>query len=257
MAFWGFWNYIHYVTKDKDVFRSHMFVVKCPAIYKLNTTITKDYYPLIDLDFINGKLPYDEYIAQIDKTKWYPTAHNQVVTINSICQCGPYVPKLDNLKYSSWELNYRYKFYFKWGGPQAENPPVDDPKTQGIWNPTSINQKSIQIEDPKKQATENMFHDWDIRRGFITQSALKRMQQNFETDSIVQSDDAEPATKRRKIGKEIPNLQEQEEKRKNVSSHSAKAIPPKKKSRHSSSTSTSSTSSRESSSNTSSTSSQS
>nr|UHK04829.1 MAG: ORF1 [Torque teno midi virus] len=214
MAFWGFWNYIHYVTKDKDVFRSHMFVVKCPAIYKLNTTITKDYYPLVDLDFINGKLPYDEYIAQIDKTKWYPTAHNQVVTINSICQCGPYVPKLDNLKYSSWELNYRYKFYFKWGGPQAENPPVDDPKTQGIWNPTSINQKSIQIEDPKKQATENMFHDWDIRRGFITQSALKRMQQNFETDSVIQSDDAEPATKRRKIGKEIPNLQEQEEKTK-------------------------------------------
>nr|UHK04187.1 MAG: ORF1 [Torque teno midi virus] len=214
MSFYGFWNYIEYVTKDPGVFKSHMFVVKSPSIYKLQTTVTKDYYPIVDSDFIYGKLPYDEYISEEAKKKWYPTAMNQMVTINNIVECGPYIPKLNNTKNSSWELSYRYSFYFKFGGPQQTDPPIDDPKTQGIWDVPSTLQKTIQIEDPKKQATESMLHDWDYRRGFITQRALKRMSENIQTDSDVESYDSEPTKKRKKVTKELPHLQEQEEKTK-------------------------------------------
>ncbi len=137
-----------------------------------------------------------------------------MVTINNIVECGPYIPKLNNTKNSSWELSYRYSFYFKFGGPQQTDPPIDDPKTQGIWDVPSTLQKTIQIEDPKKQATESMLHDWDYRRGFITQRALKRMSENIQTDSDVESYDSELTKKRKKVTKELPHLQEQEEKTK-------------------------------------------
>ncbi|UJO01967.1 ORF1 [Anelloviridae sp.] len=211
MSFYGYWNYLQYASKDPNIFKSHMFVVKCPAIKKLNSTITQEYYPIIDFDFINGKLPYEEYLSTTVANQWYPTAEHQMVTINSLVESGPYIPKLAYQKISTWELNYTYKFYFKWGGPQQTDPPVDDPKTQGIWDSPTALQTTIQIEDPKKQKPETMFHDWDYRRGFITQTALKRMSENIEPDSDVESYDAEHASKKRKVTKELPNYQEQEE----------------------------------------------
>nr|UHK05334.1 MAG: ORF1 [Torque teno midi virus] len=211
MAFYGFWNYLEYTTKAKDLFTTHMFVVKCPALKKLSTTVTTDYYPFIDQDFMNGKLPYDEYLSENAKKYWYPTAEKQVVTINNFVQCGPFIPRLDNQKASTWELNYLYKFYFKWGGPQTTDPPVDDPKLQPTYDVPSVLQKTIQIKNPKKQTPESFLHDWDFRRGFVTQTALKRMSQNLQTDSSLESDDSEPEKKKRKISKALPNNQEKEE----------------------------------------------
>nr|UHK04217.1 MAG: ORF1 [Torque teno midi virus] len=212
MAFYGFWNYLQYTTKAKDLFTTHMFVVRSPAIKKLSTTVTQDYYPFVDQDFMNGKLPYDEYLSANEKTKWYPTAEKQVVTINSFVECGPYIPRLNNQKASTWELNYKYKFFFKWGGPQTTDPPIDDPKLQPTYDVPSVLQKTVQIKNPKKQSAETILHEWDFRRGFVTQRALKRMSENFETDTDVQSDDSEPEKKKRKVSKALPNHQEQEEK---------------------------------------------
>nr|UHK05355.1 MAG: ORF1 [Torque teno midi virus] len=210
MAFYGFWNYLQYTSKDKNIFSSHMFVVRCKAIKPMNTTITSDYYPFVDKDFVMGKLPYDEYISDLDKKLWYPTAKKQIITINQLVQCGPFIPRYDNVTISTWELNYSYKFYFKWGGPTTTDPPCDDPKTQGLYDVPDTVQKAIQILNPKSQKPETMFHEWDYRRGFITSTALKRMQQNLETDSSVQSD-SEPPKKKKKITKEMPYHREEEE----------------------------------------------
>lgn len=211
MGFYGFWNYLEYTTKAKDLFTTHMFVVKCPALKRLSTTITSDYYPFIDPDFMNGKLPYDEYLSDNEKKLWYPTAAKQVVTINSFVQCGPFIPRLENQKASTWELNYMFKFYLKWGGPQTTDPPIDDPKLQPTYDVPSVLQKTVQIKNPKKQAPETFLHNWDFRRGYVTQRALKRMSENFQTDSSLESDDSETPKKKQKISKALPNNQEQEE----------------------------------------------
>nr|UHK04200.1 MAG: ORF1 [Torque teno midi virus] len=211
MGFYGFWNYLQYTTKAKDLFTTHMFVVKCPAIKRLSTTITTDYYPFIDQDFMNGKLPYDEYLSDNEKKLWYPTAEKQVVTINSFVQCGPFIPRLENQKASTWELNYMFKFYLKWGGPQTTDPPIDDPKLQPTYDVPSVLQKTVQIKNPKKQAPETFLHNWDFRRGYVTQRALKRMSENFQTDSSLESDDSATPKKKQKISKALPNNQEQEE----------------------------------------------
>nr|UHK04208.1 MAG: ORF1 [Torque teno midi virus] len=211
MGFYGFWNYLEYTTKAKDLFTTHMFVVKCPAIKRLSTTITTDYYPFVDQDFMNGKLPYDEYLSDNEKKLWYPTAAKQVVTINSFVQCGPFIPRLENQKASTWELNYMFKFYLKWGGPQTTDPPIDDPKLQPTYDVPSVLQKTVQIKNPKKQAPETFLHNWDFRRGYVTQRALKRMSENFQTDSSLESDDSETPKKKQKISKALPNNQEQEE----------------------------------------------
>nr|UHK07019.1 MAG: ORF1 [Torque teno midi virus] len=212
MAFFGYWNFIKHTTQDKTIMRSHMFVVKSPAIQRLSTTTDQTYYPLIDKEFVEGKLPFDEYLSDNIKKFWYPTAERQTTTINAIVESGPYVPKLTNLKESTWELPYKYKFFFKWGGPQITEKPVDDPAKQGDWPmPNSVYQ-TLQIADPEKQTPETMFHDWDYRRGIITQTAIKRMSENLQIDSDLESVQSDPPKKKRKYTKEIPCKKEAQEK---------------------------------------------
>ncbi len=55
---YGLWDYI----KQKfhiDYMITHMVVVKCDAI-KLLTKTTQDIWPILDLSFIKGNMPYDE-----------------------------------------------------------------------------------------------------------------------------------------------------------------------------------------------------
>nr|UHK04987.1 MAG: ORF1 [Torque teno midi virus] len=211
-ALYGFWNFLIEVSSDKGIHNSHMIVVKCPAIKPLQTTTTQDFYPLIDWDFLNGKLPYDEYISDTDERKWFPTTYSQVITLNNIVQAGPYMPRLDNVKNSTWELRYKAVFYFKWGGPQLSDPPVDDPQHKGEYPTPGVLQKTIQVANPEKQTPETMFHEWDYRRGFITQGAIKRMSENLQTDTSVQSDDSETPKKKRKATKELPATLHKEKK---------------------------------------------
>ena len=74
--------------------------------------------------------------------------------------------------------------------------------------------EAIQIANPAKNIAATMFHDWDYRRGCITNTAIKRMQENLETDSSLQSDsDTEPSPKKRRIQ---PHLHDPEKKTKKI-----------------------------------------
>lgn len=125
---------------------------------------------------------------------------------------GPYIPKLENQKASTWELRYKLTMYFKWGGPQVTNPPIDDPEHKKDYPIPGSLQETLQIADPKKQKPETMFHEWDYRRGIITAAAIKRMSDNLETDSSLQSDDSEPEKKKKRVSKSLPHLQKKEDK---------------------------------------------
>nr|UHK05385.1 MAG: ORF1 [Torque teno midi virus] len=211
MAFYGFFSYLKYITKDKAFDLHYLFVIKSPAVIPVTVT-RQDFYAFVDLDFINGQLPWEEYMSAKVKATWYPKAVFQTTTINSIVESGPFMPRYTNIPESTWELPYKYKFYFKWGGPQAPDEPVDDPKGKDTYPVPDTMHETIQIGDPKKQTPASILHQWDFRRGIVTQRALKRMQENIETDTDFQSDESETPTKRRKITKEMPYKPHKEEK---------------------------------------------
>nr|UHK04210.1 MAG: ORF1 [Torque teno midi virus] len=211
MGFYGFYSYLKLITRDKSFDQHYMFVCKCPAIHPIGNVTTQRIFPFIDRPFIDGTLPYEEYLSQTIENAWYPKAEFQQLTINSIVEAGPLVPRYNNILESTWELFYKYKFFFKWGGPQVTEPPIDDPKGKGTYPTPNYQQTTIQAADPKKQSTETMFHEWDFRRGYITQTALKRMSENIETDSSVQSDDSGTPKKKRKVSKKVTPIKEKEE----------------------------------------------
>nr|UHK05419.1 MAG: ORF1 [Torque teno midi virus] len=215
MAFYGFYSFLKLITRDKSFDQHYMFVVKCDAIHPIGAPTTQRIFPFIDRTFIDSTLPYEEYLSEQIEKFWYPQAKYQQLTINSIVEAGPFVPRYTNIVNSTWELLYKYKFFFKWGGPQVTEPPIDDPKGQHTYPTPSDLQKGIQVADPKKQTPETMFHEWDYRRGLITQTALKRMSENLETDSSIYSDDSGTPKKKRKISKKVTPIKQKEQKIKN------------------------------------------
>nr|UHK05323.1 MAG: ORF1 [Torque teno midi virus] len=212
MAFHGFYSFLKLITKDKAFDEHYMFIVKCRAIRPISQPTPQSYFPFIDRTFIDSTLPYDEYISANIEKLWYPKAAFQQQTINAFVESGPFIPKYTNIPFSTWELSYKYMFYFKWGGPQVTDPPVDDPTGKGTYPLPGPHQTAIQISNPKKQSTESMLHEWDWRRGFATQTAIKRMQENIETDTSFQSDDSASPPKRRKISKKVQRPEDKEEK---------------------------------------------
>nr|UHM27138.1 MAG: ORF1 [Torque teno midi virus] len=212
MGFFGYWDFILQHTANKGVYDTHMFVVASSAFRTLNQTTKQQWYPLIDVDFAMGKLPWDEYLSTNIKSKWYPIAEYQKTSINNLVMSGPYVPKLNDQKASTWELNYKYTFFFKWGGPQTSDPQIEDPCTRSKYPVPDTVQQTVQITNPEKLHTASILHDWDFRRGIVTQTALKRMSEHLETDTDFQSDDSETPKKKKKISKELPTQLQKEEK---------------------------------------------
>nr|UHK05670.1 MAG: ORF1 [Torque teno midi virus] len=213
LAFWGYYDFLKY-KKGEGIFPVHMFLVQSPYIHFEQTEVPNNWWAFIDYERTQGKNPYDSPLEYIEKRLWYPTVEWQEKTINAFCSSGPYVPKLDNQTYSTWELATHYSFHFKWGGPQITDQPVEDPTTKRTYDVPDTIKKAVQIVDPTKNIASTMFHEWDYRRGCITSSAIKRMQQNLQTDSSIQSDsDQEPPTKKRRC---IPQIHNPEEKTKEI-----------------------------------------
>lgn len=212
IAFYGYYSYLKIYSKDKNLMKFYMFVVKCKALKPLTQTTAQTYYPILDTDFVFGKLPWEEYLSTEIKKFWYPTGERQEGIINSIVESGPFVPKLSNMTYSTWSLMYHYKFFFKWGGPHVTDPKVEDPCTRNKYPVPDTLQQSVQIVNPEKNKVESILHDWDFRRGIVTNTALKRMSENLPTETSLSSDDSESPAKKRKITKEVPCYQESKEK---------------------------------------------
>nr|UHK04463.1 MAG: ORF1 [Torque teno midi virus] len=208
MAIFGFWDYILHVKGTDDFFKYHMFVVKSPAI-ELITATQQDTFPLIDLTFLKGQMPYGETLTDNYKKLWYPTAYQQVQTLNNIVKCGPYIPKYDNLPSSTWNLMYHYTFYFKWGGPEMDDQPVQNPEDQGKYPVPDHLTQTVQVSNPLRQQYKAMLRAWDYRRGIVTSTALKRMSEHLELNSTLESDDTEPAKKKKKITAQIRNPEEE------------------------------------------------
>nr|UHM26953.1 MAG: ORF1 [Torque teno midi virus] len=210
MGLYGLWSFIKRV-KTKDYLESSMFVIKSPAIQLISPT-TQDKFPILDLSFIKNLMPWDELLTETQKKFWYPTALKQQQIINSFIESGPYIPKYSNLPSSTWELTYMYTSYFKWGGPQLTDQPVQNPCKQQELDISDHIKGTVQIVDPYKQKFKQLLRAWDVRRGVFTKTALKRMRENLETDASLYSDETESPQKKKKITAQIkvPHQETQE-----------------------------------------------
>lgn len=208
LALNGYPNYVQQKSGDKGILKHKVIVVQSRALYRLPTVSTQKIFPIVGAKFVNGKPPYDQPLTP-DMTKtWYPTYEHQQEPLNDIVCCGPLVPKFYNQTNSTWELQYFYRFYFKWGGPEIGDPTVDDPKTKGQATTDYTMPRTIQVFNPLKNKTESILHPWDFRRGIVTKRALERMCQNLETDSNFYPDGETPK-KKKKTTCELRNPQEE------------------------------------------------
>ena len=148
MMLYGFLNYVLMIKKDKSFFDTHYLLMQSTALFPSPQIGAGQYYLPIDQEMVQGKLPYDEYITTTMKARWFPTIRNQIKTLNSLVQCGPYIPKYDQTKNSTWELNFTYQFFLKFGGPEITDPKVVDPQYQQTYDVPDTFEGRLQIKDP-------------------------------------------------------------------------------------------------------------
>nr|UHK06513.1 MAG: ORF1 [Torque teno midi virus] len=206
---WGFTDFVKQTKKDSTFLNTYYAAFESKYLEPAVST-SKIYIP-IDMSFIQGKGPYDSYVSNFRKEHWYPTLNAQLKTLNAIAQAGPFVPKLDNIFLSSWELYSNYTFYFKFGGSELPEPDTVNPQDQGTYViPTNI-QKAIQVSNPQKQSPYTTLHSWDYRRGLITSSAFKRMCENQTTDTEFEPDTETIPKKKKKVqhGNQLQRAEEE------------------------------------------------
>nr|UHM26119.1 MAG: ORF1 [Torque teno midi virus] len=212
MMLWGFINYVQMKKQDKTYFDTYYVVLKSPAFFPKPAVGAGDYYIPIDNEFVTGTLPYEEYITRAMKAAWYPKLKNQMKILNILATCGPFVPKYDETKNSTWELDYYYNFFFKFGGPELTDPKVVDPQYQTTYDVPDTIGARLQITDPAKNKASKLFHSWDWRRGLLTKRAFETMQQNLSTDSDISTDSGSPQKKKKRTGPLLNNPEEENKK---------------------------------------------
>ncbi len=244
---YGYTSYLKQYKKDSVSFKGKMLCFKSPAFKRLTGYDKNNFYPLIDKSFIFGKgynntdpIPFSGTMGGL----WYPSLYSQRESIASIVGCGPYTPKYNETKNSTWQCNYFYNFYFKWGGAYPPDQDVEDPASKGKYPAPSNQPETIQIADPYKQKYNTIFKPWDYRRGCLTKKAIKRMQENLPSDESLSTDSTECSSPKRKGHSQHSKTRKKKiRKSKHVSRSSAAKIPPKKRQRTSSTSSSSSNSS--------------
>lgn len=149
------------------------------------TPAVVDTLPIIDLNFIQGKSPYENSVNSADKDRWYPCTQFQQTSICNITSSGPGSPKIPPL--NSIESKIDYTFYFKFGGNPPPMDTLTDPSKQpDIHLPSNILQ-TTSLQNPTTRP-ENYLYTFDQRRDYLTAKAIKRLQKTWDTEKYLVSD---------------------------------------------------------------------
>nr|UHM26540.1 MAG: ORF1 [Torque teno midi virus] len=196
----GYISYLQKIKAHEDILETYVLLIYSPAILPFKP---KQPHLILDTNFIYGKGPYDADLTAQNKKLWFPKLLHQQQSINTIVECGPFIPKYNRDRESSWDLHGKYSFYFKWGGEDTDYQSALDPSRQTGFAITNNLAESIQICDPSKQIPSSLVHAWDYRRGILTKKALKRISENISTDETL-STDSETYKKKKKLSNSIP-----------------------------------------------------
>lgn len=205
LMLYGYTSYLRDKKHDASYFNAYILVIRTDKVYRLSGIGDSPYYVFLDKSFINGKGPYNQTPNPLPGNVWYPSLRKQLEAITEIVNTGPYIPKYDNIVNSTWECNYHYNFYFKWGGSYPPQGDAQDPSKKGKYPVPDNQYQELQIKDPRNQKIETVLRTWDYRRGSITQKALKRMYDHLESDESISTDSSGFSSPKKK--KKNPTLQ--------------------------------------------------
>lgn len=107
-----------------------------------------------------------------NRVHWYPTITHQTEVLEAISQTGPFAYHSDERKAV---LTIKYHFRWKWGGNPVFQQILRDPCSGSSGSGPRRVPRSIQVDDPKYQIPQYIWHAWDFRRGFFSQKGIKRM----------------------------------------------------------------------------------
>nr|UHK05594.1 MAG: ORF1 [Torque teno midi virus] len=194
----GFIDYMDKLHPRDDLYRNFCIVLKSPFPKGFNY----DYQPgtpfiPLSQDFMRGKGEYGSPVELIHGQYWIPCVNTQLSAINDICNCGPYIAKPTG---KGFDLNMKYKFYFKWGGNILTQKQIVDPSKQRTYPIPRDLISTVQVKDPEGKEIKTQFHKWDYRRGFLTAQALKRAMQDTDITDSSSTDGEEHQVKRRRTG---------------------------------------------------------
>nr|UHK06303.1 MAG: ORF1 [Torque teno midi virus] len=210
----GYTSFIRQTKKDAAYFSGHILCVQSNSFYRVKGHSTTPFYVLLDKNFIMGKDPGGFTPVFQTTQKWYPSLKTQLETIADIVNTGPYIPKYNETKNSTWQCNYHYNFYFKWGGSNQPDATATDPTKKGSYPEPSHLSEGLQIEDPDKQKFASILKTWDYRRGSIKEKALKRMYDHLPTDDSLSTDSSSCSSPKKK--KTLPCLQDPKKENKKI-----------------------------------------
>nr|UGV34354.1 MAG: ORF1 [TTV-like mini virus] len=161
---------------------------------------TLPYYIFMDHWFLHGDSEELQGRTSWDDVNWYPQIQHQQGELNTLALCGPGAPKLGSVKLA--EAKCEYRFYFKVGGCGAPIEKVKNPAEQPTYStPTNLlDQNSLQSPE---EPIESFLYQFDWRRDQITETAAKRITQDFSIGKTLFSD-AETT------GTTVPTLQTHE-----------------------------------------------
>nr|UHK05041.1 MAG: ORF1 [Torque teno midi virus] len=195
LLLYGLQDYILKAKGSSGALRDYICVMYSKAFYP-----TLDRVVVIGPKFLKGltecgEVPNNPVLID----KWFLNLEDQNDALNEIVKSGPFIQNMDGFR-CSWELKMKYKSIWQWGGARPPLKPACDPYQQEIFPLPDTVKQSIQIIDPSKQIPEALFHSWDYRRGQITKSAIKRMQENLSDAGSSSTGSEEPEKKKAKRG---------------------------------------------------------
>nr|UGV43946.1 MAG: ORF1 [Torque teno virus] len=174
-AFYGYKDFIQSeLGPHQDTAETGLVCCICP--YTEPPMYNKDHptmgYVFYDTNFGNGKwIDGKGHIETYWLQRWRPALLFQQAVMRDIIETGPFSYK-DDL--ANCSLTLKYKFFFTWGGNQVYQQTIKNPCKD---DSTGSNRqpRDVQVADPTTVGPRFIFHSWDWRRGYLSESALKRL----------------------------------------------------------------------------------
>lgn len=173
----GYRDFIKSVKEHEDIDFNYIVCVICPytkpPLFDKNNPNTG--YVFYDSNFGNGKwIDGSGFVPVEMQCRWRITLAFQTKVMTDIAMSGPFSYP-DELKNTT--VTAKYKFRFKWGGNMLYQQTIKNPCTDGHHADSYRQPRDVQVSDPLTVGPRYVFHQWDWRRGWLNDKALKRMLQ--------------------------------------------------------------------------------
>nr|UGV44169.1 MAG: ORF1 [Torque teno virus] len=173
----GYRDFIKSVKEKQDIDFENVVCVICP--YTVPPLYDKSHpntgYVFYDSQFGNGKwLDGTGFIPVEMQSRWRVCLAFQNQVMTDIAMSGPFSYP-DELKNTT--VTAKYKFRFKWGGNMLYQQTIKNPCTDEHHADSYRQPRDVQVSDPITVGPRYAFHQWDWRRGWLSDKALKRMLQ--------------------------------------------------------------------------------